>query len=111
MAVSYKYKFISEPPDSLKCLICLDVAEEPWQHAKCGRLFCRKCIEDYGKTKLCPFCRNKKPQYFEDNKSKHKMHAVPVSINLVGIMGGGLMSLPLIQHLTELETARVSLLY
>ncbi len=70
-SVSYQYNFISEPPDALKCLVCLEVAEEPWQHAKCGRLFCRKCVEDYGRSKPCPFCRVKKPQYFEDNKSEY----------------------------------------
>ena len=40
-----KYRFLSEPDDALKCLICLGVAEEPWQHGKCGRLFCEDCIE------------------------------------------------------------------
>ena len=66
----YKYKYISEPSDDLKCLICLEVAEEPWQHSKCGRLFCEACLDDYGKKKACPNCRMKSPQYFEDTKSK-----------------------------------------
>ena len=51
-AVSYKYQFVSEPDNDLKCLICLKVAEEPWQHGKCGRLFCEKCLNEHGKKSL-----------------------------------------------------------
>ena len=63
--------FLSEPDDALKCLICLEVAEEPWQHDKCGRLFCRKCLDMHGKDKPCPNCRTEQPQYFEDARSKY----------------------------------------
>ena len=35
-AVSYKYQLVLEPDDELMCLICLEVAEEPWQHGECG---------------------------------------------------------------------------
>ena len=69
-----KYSFINEPDDALKCLICLEVAEEPWQHSKCGRLFCKVCLDDYGKYKPCPTCRTPHPQYFEDSKSKLNNH-------------------------------------
>ena len=66
-----KYMLIKKPvADALKCLICLDVAEEPRQHVKCGRLFCKKCLYEYGKKKPCPYCRAEQPQYFEDNRSK-----------------------------------------
>ena len=65
-----KYSFLSEPDDALKCLICLGVAEEPWQHGKCGRLFCEDCIEKYGKHRPCPNCKREQPQYFEDSRSK-----------------------------------------
>ena len=41
LSAGYKYNFLHDPPDDLKCLICLEVAEEPWQHSKCGRLFCK----------------------------------------------------------------------
>ena len=30
------------------CAICLDVAEDPLQHGKCGKLFCKECLERYG---------------------------------------------------------------
>ena len=65
-----KYNFLSEPDDALWCLICLEVAEEPQQHGKCGKLFCEECIEKYGKHKPCPYCKKEQPQYFEDNRSK-----------------------------------------
>ena len=65
-----KYNFVSEPDDALKCLICLEIAEDPWQHGKCGRLFCKECLDRHGYTKPCPNCRAEQPQYFEDNRSK-----------------------------------------
>ena len=66
----YDYKFITEP-DDLKCLICMSVAKDPRQHGKCGRLFCKECIDKYGEGNPCPNCRMKKPQYFEDARSKY----------------------------------------
>ena len=67
----YDYMFTSEPDDALKCLICLSVAKDPWQHGKCGRLFCKNCIDKNGKSKPCPNCRMEQPQYFEDTRSKY----------------------------------------
>lgn len=67
---SFTYQFVNEPGDGFKCLICLEVAKEPWQHSKCGRLFCKACLELYGKDKPCPLCMTKQTQYFEDTKSK-----------------------------------------
>ena len=68
---AYKYQFVSEPDDALKCLICLEVAEEPWQHGKCGRLFCEKCLEDHGKKKPCRACQDT-PEYFKDNRGRNQ---------------------------------------
>ena len=70
MVVAHKFSYASEPDDSLKCLICMEVAEEPWQHDKCGRLFCDKCLDRHGKFKPCPNCRADQPQYFVDNRGK-----------------------------------------
>ena len=67
---TYKYKFVSEPDDALKCPICLDVAEEPWQHVECGRIFCKECLDKYGRDKCCSYCTMDQPQYFPDNKSE-----------------------------------------
>ena len=52
----YDYKFIEEPADSLKCLICLLVVREPQQHGGCGKLFCKVCIGKYRRND-CPHCR------------------------------------------------------
>ena len=62
----YQYNFKTEPDDSLKCLICLEVASEPFQHS-CGRLFCKDCIEMNGNNP-CPNCREERPQYFPDKR-------------------------------------------
>ena len=66
----FKYTFTVEPDGALQCVVCLDVAEDPWQHSKCGRLLCKECLEKHGRDKPCPNCRGKQPQYFEDTKSK-----------------------------------------
>ena len=63
-----KYRFIEEPSSALQCVICLDVAEGPRQHETCGRLFCKECLEKYGRDKPCPNCRREQPLYFEDNR-------------------------------------------
>ena len=63
------YDFVTEPDSGLQCVICLTVAEDPWQHGKCGRLLCNKCLRKLGRDMPCPNCRMEQPQYFEDNKS------------------------------------------
>ena len=68
-SIEYDYNFIGEPDDDLKCLICLEVARDPWQHGECGRIFCEECLEEYGKDNVCPLC-SEQPQYFKDNRSK-----------------------------------------
>ena len=71
-----KYKFISEPDDDLKCLICLEVAMDPMQHEECGKLFCKDCLESHGRTNPCPNCRTKDSQYYKDNRSKNRCTSV-----------------------------------
>lgn len=63
-------KFIAEPDDDLKCLICLEVARDPLQHEECGKLFCKECLEKYGKDKPCPNCRAEHSHYYVDKRSK-----------------------------------------
>ena len=62
--------FVTEPADALKCLICHEVAGDPQQHDQCGRIYCKKCLDEYGRHKPCPFCRKNRPQYFKDSKSE-----------------------------------------
>jgi len=67
----YDLNFLSEPPDALKCLICFSVARDPWQHVRCGRLFCSMCLQEHRKeNSKCPACRGKDAEYFSDRKSK-----------------------------------------
>ncbi|XP_064398928.1 TNF receptor-associated factor 6-like [Halichondria panicea] len=74
----YDYKFVEEPADSLKCLICLLVVREPQQHGGCGKLFCKSCIDKHTllRNTCCPHCRqplnnsNGFPTIFNDFRSK-----------------------------------------
>jgi hypothetical protein len=70
MASDITYQYVTEPGSGLECVICLEVAEEPWQHGLCGRLLCKKCLDTLGEDKPCPNCREDNPKYFQDNKSK-----------------------------------------
>ena len=66
-----KFCFITEPDDTLKCLICLEVSEDPRQHEKCGKLFCKKCLDEYGQDKPCLQCMTEKPLYFVDARGMY----------------------------------------
>ena len=70
MSATLEYYFTTEPDDELKCLICLGVARDPVQHEECGKLFCKMCLEKYGKDKPCPNCRQEKSQYYVDKRGK-----------------------------------------
>ena len=63
------YKFVSELPASMKCVICSRAARNPKQHEECGKLFCKACLDNYG-SDSCPSCKKKGSQYFNDRKSK-----------------------------------------
>ena len=64
------FLFLSEPSESLKCSICLEVAREPRQEEICGKLFCRECIEKNG-SGPCPTCRAVQPKFFNDKRSEN----------------------------------------
>ena len=81
--------FLSEPDldDSLRCPICIVVAQDPWQHSKCGKLFCKDCLLVYdGRfssgegSKPCPYCMMESPTYFEDSKSKQPMAIAKIEL-------------------------------
>lgn len=44
---------------NLKCPICLNIAEDPYESTCCGQIFCGKCITSIGLNK-CPICRSVK---------------------------------------------------
>ena len=64
-----KYNFLFQPEEELICVICVEVAEEPWQHADCGRLLCSNCLRTLGDNP-CPYCEKQKPLFFPDNQGK-----------------------------------------
>ena len=64
------YNFVLEPDSSLKCVICLEVAENPLKHVECGKLFCSECIEKYGEKKRCAYCQIQGSEFFPDRRSK-----------------------------------------
>ncbi len=75
VASGYDLDWVEDPPDDLKCLICLYVARDPQQHPgdatkQCGKVFCADCITEHRKiSNKCPNCR----QYvsvFQDSRSK-----------------------------------------
>ena len=76
MAVSRsEFEFLTPPDADLECRICHQVAREPWQHGKCGRLFCKECLDSRGESLPCPECNNTSEEpwpvvYFEDTRSE-----------------------------------------
>ena len=74
MTAGYAYEWIEEPPDDLKCQICLGVARDPHQHGNggCGRMFCESCvIEHVMRTdRKCPNCRTRLVT-FKDERSEY----------------------------------------
>ena len=82
-ALPPKYKLVSEPEDELICLICLEVAEEPWQHGECGRLFCKTCLDKLGKDKPCPNCKKEQPQYFSDTRSEFTLSRYDINVTFI----------------------------
>ena len=70
----YDLNWLEEPPDDLKCLICLCVARDPHQHPgddtnECGKVFCHGCITEYRRKKTtCPNCQCRLT-LFKDSRS------------------------------------------
>jgi len=65
-AASYDYDFVGQPSDDLVCPICQSVAKHPLQHGGCGKLFCKQCLEEYGRDKPCPNCRKTGLPFYKD---------------------------------------------
>ena len=73
MATNVEYKFLDEVSSAgFRCYLCSKVARSPYQHCKCGTLFCFECLQEYGMfNKPCKRCNETRPQYFEDNRSEY----------------------------------------
>ena len=53
----YDYDFVTPPPKSLECSICLQTLRDPHVISCCGNEFCQVCIERVKKDgKPCPLC-------------------------------------------------------
>ena len=53
----YDYEFVSPPPKSLECPICLLTLHDPHVISCCGNEFCQRCIERVQRDgKPCPLC-------------------------------------------------------
>ncbi|XP_064399369.1 TNF receptor-associated factor 4-like isoform X3 [Halichondria panicea] len=95
----YDYKFIEEPADSLKCLICLLVVREPQQHGGCGKLFCKVYIDNHKVfSNNCPHCRRSLLQMgqstiFPDLKSEREVKSLLVHCPTACEWNGELRSL------------------
>ena len=53
----YDYEFVSPPPKSLECSVCLLTLRDPHVISCCGNEFCQACIERVKRDgKPCPLC-------------------------------------------------------
>ena len=77
----YEYSFLREIPDSLNCILCLDVAKEAYQHEDCGKLFCKSCYRKIN-TSSCPNCKGSEGEYLADKLSELPDIDVIVALNL-----------------------------
>ena len=81
----YDCKFVDAVPNSLICLICTFVAREPQQAICCGKIYCKRCLDDLTahyshdlvpavSTTKCPNCRlpwtARSTSTFPDKKSE-----------------------------------------
>ena len=82
----YDCNFIEDPPDELVCQICTLVAQHPYQSTCCGRVYCKRCIEEYrrkqeeltGDRKFnCPNCR-RRANTFHDKRGSRNIKCLKV---------------------------------
>ncbi len=80
--------WLEDPPDDLKCLICLCVARNPRQHPgegdnDCGKIFCQGCIAEYqNEHSTCPNCRQSLT-VFKDAKSMFQTMYCKRNLNII----------------------------
>ena len=85
--MSLNCKCLTEPPSELRCQICFEVARDPLQHEVCGKLFCKECLEEYGRSKPCPSCMKESSHYCEDHERKCMLSLVLPVFNVLHLLG------------------------
>jgi hypothetical protein len=60
---------------NLKCPICFNIVEEPFETSCCGHLFCNKCIKGIKKMS-CPICRSNRVNFRENSFVKNLLNTM-----------------------------------
>ena len=75
----YDYEFVSPPPKSLECPVCLLTLRDPHVISCCGNEFCQVCIERVQRDgKPCPLCNEPKFTTFLHKKLVREVNALVV---------------------------------
>ena len=75
----YDYEFVSPPPKSLECPVCLLTLRDPHVISCCGNEFCQVCIERVQRDgKPCPLCNEPKFTTFLHKKLVREVNALAV---------------------------------
>ena len=79
----YDYNFVdTDLPEEFHCLICTLVLRQPHQVTCCGKIYCKKCLDEL-KTRNpnfnCPNCREKiNNRYFKDVNTERKISQLKI---------------------------------
>ena len=75
----YDCEFVSPPPKSLECPVCLLILRDPHVISCCGNEFCQVCIERVQRDgKPCPLCNELKFTTFLHKKLVREVNALVV---------------------------------
>ena len=75
----YGYDFVSPPPKSLECPICLLTLRDPHVISCCGNEFCQVCIDRVKRDgKRCPLCNEQKFSTMLHKKLVREVNALVV---------------------------------
>ena len=69
----YRYEFVEDPPDYVRCTICHLPSRDPYLSDCCGSLFCYSCLQEKAKSQFGATCPNSKcpsPRSFKTFKNK-----------------------------------------
>lgn len=69
----YRYEFVVDPPEYVRCTICRLPSRDPYLSDCCGSLFCYSCLQEKAKSAYGATCPNSKcpsPRSFKTFKNK-----------------------------------------